>query len=416
MNHIKLETVENQLPSSIKQILNLGLVAAQQEDWLLVNNYLKLLPQGETNNKTKLFILGQENWQVAFELALLMLTQADFQHQWEITKLFPRFGKDIIPPLTTMLKDEALEVDVRWFICQILGQFANETVVLTLVELLQQTTDSELIAIAGKTLSKIGNSAITALVNLLTQPEYRFLAVQSLCYIRTVETIDPLLQVVLDPDPKLRTIVIKALGSFHDRRIPPVLITALQDINYNVRKQAAIALGFRPDLCHEFNLVGHLQPLLYDLNLEVCRQGAVSLGRMKQDTATTALFEVLQADTTPVSLKVDLVKALGWSEIISATNYLQQAITNSDELVTQEIITVLGRINAPGLKHQATQVLVDFWHDEDEQPYSPQIRQALATALGELRCNCAQQTLEQLAQDEDRKVQLHALSALKKLL
>ena len=415
MTYIKPETVQNQSPSSIKEILDLGLAAAQQQDWVQVNNCLRLLPQTTTDSQTKLFLLGQEEWQIASELALEMLIKADFQHKWEITKLFPLFGENIIPTVTTLVKDETVEADVRWFICQILGQFGNETVVLTLVELLEQTTDSELIAIAGKTLSKIGNSAIDALVDLLAQPKYRFLAVQSLSYIRTAATIDPLLKVVTDPETELRTTAIRALGSFHDRRVPPVLITALQDVASNVRKEAAIALGFRPDLCHEFNLVTHLQPLLYDLNLEVCRQAAVSLGRMKQEAATTALFTVLQADTTPINLKLDLVKALGWSEIGSAINYLQQALTNSSELVTQEIITVLGRITPPELKLQATQVLVDFWQDTNHQLYSSQIKQALATSLGELRCNCAQQTLEQLATDEDRKVKLHALAALKKI-
>ncbi len=420
MTYIKPETTSNQIPSnqsafSIKEVLNLGLVAAQRQDWLVVNNYLKLLPQNKNRRETKLFLLGEEDWQIAFNLAVEMLIRADFQHKWEISKLFPLFGENIIPPLTTLVKDETVEADVRWFICQILGQFENETVVLTLVELLQQTTDSELITIAGKTLSKIGNTAIDALVKLLDQPEYRFLAVRSLFYIRTTQTIEPLLKIALDPQPELRALAIKALGSFHAPRVIPVLITALQDIASNVRKEAAIALGFRPDLCHELNLVTHLQPLLYDLNLEVCRQAAVSLGRMKQEAATTALFTVLQAETTPISLKVDLVKALGWSEISSAINYLRQALASSSELVTQEIITALGRITVVELKPQAAQALVDFWHDKNYQSYSPTIKQALATSLGELRCNCAQQTLEQLAIDEERKVKLHALAALKKL-
>ena len=415
MTYIKPETVPNQLPSSIKEILNLGLKAAKQKDWLEVVNYLRLLPQSKINDQVKLFVLEQKNWHIAFDLAVTMLIQADFQHKWEITKFFPLFGENIISPLTTLVKDETVEVEVRWFICQILGQFKSEAVVLTLVELLQQTTDAELTAMAGKTLTKIGNGAIDALVKLLAQPKYRFLAVQSLSYIRTAETIEPLLQVAVAPEPELRAIAIRALGSFHDRRVPPILVAALQDKASKVRKEAAIALGFRPDLCHELDLISHLQPLLYDLNLEVCRQAAVSLGRMKQEDATTVLFTALQAELTPVSLKLDLVQALGWSEIGLAINYLEQTLVNSSELVTQEIITVLGRINSQKLKHQAAQVLVNFWQAKNHQVYLPQIRQALATSLGELGYQCAQQTLAQLARDEDRKVQLHALSALKKL-
>jgi HEAT repeat protein len=415
VSQIKSETAPNQSPINVPAILNFALAAALQQNWLEVYHCLQLLPQTKTEGSKAELLLLEADWQLAFDLALAMLVKGDFQHKWEITKLLPLFGQKIIPTLTTLLKDETVEVDIRWFICQVLGQFKTQTVVLTLVELLQQTTDQELIAIAGKTLTQIGNSAINALVELLAQSEYRLLAVQSLSYIRTTETIEPLLSIIKDNQPELRVIAIKALGSFHDPRIPPVLIQVLQDTASNVRKEAAIALGFRSDLCDELNLVTHLQPLLYDLNLEVCRQAAISLGRMQHQEAASALFKVLQAATTPTVLKLDLVKALGWSELSSAIDYLQQALINSEDLVTQEIITVLGRINSPKLKPQAAQVLINFWQQPKHQSNSPQIMQALATSLGELRCNCVQTTLESLTTVEDRKVQLHALAALKKL-
>nr|WP_263858160.1 HEAT repeat domain-containing protein [Waterburya agarophytonicola] len=345
-----------------------------------------------------------------------MLRGADFQHKWEISKLLPLFGENSLGTLITLVKDETIPGDVRWFICQILGNFHREQVVLTLVELLHSTTDRELMAIAGKTLTKIGNYAIDALKDLLTQPEYRYLAVQSLSYIRTVETIEPLMEVTVDNEPKLRAIAIKALGSFHDLRIPPLLITALQDKASAVRQEAAIALGFRPDLCLELDLVGHLCPLLYDLNLEVCRQTAISLGRMKCDRATQALFTVLQLDTTPDSLKLDLVKALGWSELSSAINYLELALANSTVAVTQEIVIVLGRTNKSHLKFQAAKVLIGFWQSQNRLLESPQLRQSLATSLGELGGEWGKTTLEQLTRDSDRKVQLHAFFALKKVI
>ena len=413
MTYLKSEAADKSKSQSVwavKKILDLAKDAAQRQDWLEVSNYLKELPQSQA----KLLLLESAQWQTAFDLALEMLLKADFQHKWEITKLLPSFGEDLIPPLASLVQDETTEAEVRWFICQILGNFPNQKVVLTLVELLQQTTDEELIAIAGKTLTKIGNNAIDALVELYAQPQYRRLAVQSLYYIRTAETIEPLLKIIQDTQPELRTIAIKALSSFHDPRIPAVLITALEDSASSVRKEAAIALGFRSDLCQELSLINHLQPLLFDLNLEVCRQAAVSLGRMKTQEANAALFQVLQTETTPVSLKLDLIKALGWSKISSAIDYLDKALTNKSELVQQEIIITLGRITAQQLQQQSAQVLVNFWQ-QNQAACDPQIKQALATSLGELRCSCAQITLEQLATDSDRKVKLHALSALKKL-
>ena len=393
----------------VRQILNLGSTAAQQQNWLEVSNQLKLLPQ----SKTKLFLLKSEDWHTAFNLALRMLIEADFQHKWEIIKLLPLFGDEVIEPLCTLALDETIEVEVRWFICKVLGKFPHQGVILTLVKLLQQTTGSELITIAEKTLVEIGDRAVDALIDLLSQPKHRVLAVRALSYIRTSQTIAPLLEVSTAEEPELRTIAIAALSSFHDARIPPVLIAALQDRASSVRKEAAIALGFRSDLCQELDLITQLQPLLYDLDLEVCRQTAISLGRMKQTEATTALFDVLQADTTPVSLKSDLIKALAWSENALAISYLEQGLNNASELVVREIIVVLGRITTPELKPLATKVLTNFW--QSNRQCSSAIKQTLATSLGQLRCNYARQVLEEIVEDSDRKVRLHALSALRKL-
>ena len=406
MTYIKPEATNRFL---VGQILDLGSRAAQQQNWLEVSSQLKLLPQ----SRTKLFLLEPEDWHTAFHLALKMLIEADFQHRWEIIKLLPLFGDEIIEPLCNLALDEIIEVEVRWFICKVLGKFSHQRVVLTLVKLLQQTTSSELITIAEKTLIEIGDRAVDALIDLLSQPQHRTLAVRALSYIRTSQTIAPLLEVSTADDPELRTIAIAALSSFHDARIPFVLIAALQDRASSVRREAAIALGFRADLCHQLDLITQLQPLLYDLDLEVCRQTAISLGRMKQIEATTALFDVLQANTTPDGLKLDLIKALAWSENALAIGYLQQGLNNASELIVREIIMVLGRITTPELKPPATKVLTDFW--QNNRQCSSAIKQTLATSLGQLRCNCARQVLEEITQDSDRKVKLHALSALRKL-
>jgi HEAT repeat protein len=417
VTYIKPETTSNQ-SSAVKGILLQGLKASQNQNWSEVSNQLKQLPQKKSDHQSDIiqeqFWLDPEDWQTVFNIALEMLIEGDFQHKWEITKTFPLLGSQIINPLNALVIDEKVESEVRWFICQILGNFAEQSVVFSLVQLLKQSTDSELIIIAGKTLSKIGDRAIDALVELLSKPEYCLLAANALSYIRSSATITPLLGITTAEDSELRAIAINALGSFHDHRVPSVLIAALQDKASTVRKEAAIALGFRPDLCQAMNLVEHLKPLLYDVNLEVCSQVAISLGRMQQPTATNALSEVLAANTTPVRLKSDLVKALGWSQLSSGISYLEQALTNASELIIQEIIIVLGRISTPELKHQSVQVLINFWQQRSSLP-AP-IRQDLATALGELRDRSAQPVLEQLATDSDRKVQLHAISALKKLV
>jgi HEAT repeat protein len=430
VTYIKPETTSNQsslikVVKVVKVILQKGQKAAEKQDWLEVSNQLMQLPQKKSQGKSQdksednqeEFLLAPEDWQFAFNIALKMLMEGDFPHKWEIAKIFPLLGQEIITPLGALVLDEIIEVEVRWFICQILGNCAQQSVVFTLVQLLQQSQESELIIIAAKTLSKIGDRAIDALADLLSQPEYCLLAANSLSYIHSAATIPPLLAITTNEDAELRAIAIKTLGSFHDPRVSPVLIAALKDQASTVRKESAIALGFRPDLCQEVNLVKHLQPLLYDLNLEVCSQAAISLGRMQQLTATKALFKVLQADTTPLRLKSDLVKALAWSNLSSGITYLEQALINASELIIQEIIVVLGRTTTPKLKEESAQVLINFWQQQPSPPQllSPAIRQALANSLGALGDRSAQPILEQLATDSDRKVQIHALAALKKI-
>ncbi|MEM8830176.1 MAG: HEAT repeat domain-containing protein [Cyanobacteria bacterium P01_G01_bin.19] len=415
MTYIKPEAASNQYLDPVEAILHLGANAAKEENWLSVYNYLQQLPQTKSRKKQKRFVINKEQWQMTFDIALKMLIEADFQHKWSIVKLFPLLGEDIIPNLSSLVKDDKTEADVRWFICQILGNFNCVAVIITLVELIDSADDRELVAIAGKTLTKIGDGAVDALENLLAKPQHRVLAVQSLYYIRTAKTIEPLLKVAIAPEPELRAIAIQALGSFHDSRIPPVLIKALEDQASNVRKEAATALGFRPDLREELGLIDCLRPLLHDFNLEVCCQSAIALCRMKHETAAIAMFEVLQAETTPISLKLDLIKALSWSEISPAIEYLGKALVESTGVVTQEIITVLGRTAIDELKLLAAEVLVDFWQSQNQRLELAQHRQALASSLGELRCGCGRETLEQLALDSDSKVKLYAASALRKI-
>ena len=413
VTYIKPEVKPNLSLSSVQSILHLGTKAAQQKDWVSLGDYLKQLPQRKNTQKAPKFELNKENWDIALNLAISTLLEADFQHKWSIIKLLPWFGSNIIPTLINLVKDTTVEVDTRGLICQTLGNFSQSEVVLTLVELLDSATDRELKAIAGKTLTAIGDDAVDALQELLAKPQHRILAVRSLYYIRTVKTIEPLLDITQDSDPNLRAIALKALGSFHDARIAPVLIRALQDKASDVRKEAATALGFRPELNEALNLVEHLCPLLYDYNLEVCSQAAISLSRIKNKAATTALFKVLRADTTPIELKVDVVKALGWSETSSSIDYLAKTLSVSPPRITSEIIVVLGRISKAELKTQAAEKLVEFWDSRSSQLELLQVKQALTASLGELRCG--KRVLEQLAKDSDRKVKLYATSALKKI-
>jgi HEAT repeat protein len=398
-------------PIAIENIIAQAIVAAGQQDWSLVTRHLQQLPQ----DKQKELLLNQHQKQQVEQLALAVLYGGDFQQRWEIAKIFPLLDKQVIAFLITIVEDEDIEIELRWFVCRILGQFPEQTVIFALVDLIEQTEEEELAVAAAQSLAQLGTIAIEALSGLLKKPESRLLAVRSLAHIRRQETINVLLQVVGDHQPEIRATAIEALGSFHDERIPPILIEALTDTASMVRKQAVIALGMRGDLCEELNLVNYLQPLLYDLDLEICRQSAIALGRMGSDSAAKVLFEVLCSSATPDPLKLDLVRVLGWLDTEQALDYLEQALYTEKETICQEIITLLGRVVEPNLKIKATQILIDFFNTDSNKQNQLQLKQMLALSLGELGKPEASFTLNVLAEDREKKVRLHAIAALKKL-
>ncbi|BAU66955.1 PBS lyase HEAT domain protein repeat-containing protein [Stanieria sp. NIES-3757] len=397
---------------SIERLLDHAYLATEAKNWLEVNYCLQQLLLRQ--NQALCFEKQFEN--EIIQLALAVLFYGDFQLRWEVTKIFVGIGTSVIEPLIKVLEDESNDIEIRWFVCRILAEFNHPKIIFALIKLLQHS-EEELALIATEALAQIGVAAIESLTNLLNHPEYRLLVVTALAQIRHPDTIPALLQVVKDSQPSLRAIAIEALSSFHDRRIPPVLIEALQDTNATVRKEAVIGLGFRSDLCQELNLVEIVTPLLYDFNLEVCRYAALTLAKMtsESDRAVEALNQVLISKVTPTNLKLDLVKALSWSETELALIYLEQSLLRENQLIQSEIINLLGRITKPSLKPQAVQILLNFWQATSKQKISNQLKQNLATSLGELRNDQAFIMLNELAADPEQIVKLHAIAALKKI-
>ena len=251
------------------------------------------------------------------------------------------------------------------------------------------------------------------MIELLKDEKTRLLAVKSLAQIRRSEVIEPLLSVIDDSVAEVRVTAIEALGSFHQKRLIPVFITALKDVSAKVRKEAIIALKMRAYLKEEFDLINHLQPLLYDMNSEVCQQAILAMGCMKDKEAIKALFDILNFKNTPLSLKQEAVRALNWSSSFLGLDYLKDCLYSNDITLSPEIITVLGRQESAELKSYATKILIEYLNSEPEITYQSQIKQAIATSLGELGDISGLTHLEKLALDENSKVKLYAKAAIK---
>ena len=389
--------------------------AAQEGNWSLLNQCLLSLPL-ETNSTDVIAgsaPLNDTDLEQVLNLALDVLNAGDFQERWEVAKVLPKLGEIAIAPLIEILQDEDADLEMRWFTGRILGEFNHPTVITTLVELLKTSEDEDLVAMAATALSSVGESAVDALASLLSDPESRLLATKSLSQIRRPETIAPLLGVVNDSQVAVRATAIEALSNFHDPRIPPILLDALDDRAAVVRKQAVIGLGLRWELQEELNLFNRLKPLLYDFNIEVCQQVAIALGRLKTDEAALALFDVLKSPATPPPLTYDLIRALGWMETAKSLDYLQQALARVSVECVIEIIRVLGRSEEPVLKTKAAQILIDFLNSEYSAATAIPVKQALAEAWGQLGEDDATDALIRLLADSEDSVRLHAIAALK---
>lgn len=395
-------------------LLEQSQAAAQQRNWPLLNQCLRQLVSSEDTAVMHCEAEGQVGItsEQILDLALDILEAGDFPDRWGVVKVFPKLGTVAIAPLIAILQDEAEDLERRWFAARILGEFDCPEVVTALVDLLQTCDDEDLNQMAASALANLGPSAVTALSGLLAEERSRLLAVRSLSQIRRSETIDPLLRVVHDPQISIRTAAIEALSSFHYPQILPVLIDALDDSAAQVRQVAVVGLGLRSDLLGEVDLVHLIQPLLWDLDLEVCSSAAIALGRLGTEAAVTTLFQVLMLPTTPIPLQVRIIRALGWTETLTALEYLQQALSLGFE-ACQEIITALGQVKQPDLKSKAARILIDLLHSEHPAIQAP-LKQAIALSLGELGETSAVESLIELLAS-DAGVRLHAIAALKKL-
>ncbi len=351
---------------------------------------------------------------VLIRLAIAVLRSGDFQACWDIGKVFPGFGEAAILPLVALVNDEDEEPETRWFAVRILGEANHPAAIEALVELLN-AEDDDLREIASGALVNFGTRAIAPLTDRLRASETRLLAVQALTQIRHSATIAPLLTVVQDDDPTLRAMAIEALGSFHDPQVLPILVQALTDLAAPVRRAAIAGLAVRTELTEALGLVNLLIDRLWDLNIGVCQQAAIALGRIGTDAAVNALNRAGSSANTPASLQTEIVRSLARIGSPSAFNVLQNWLDDPSRQAAEvylEIAIALGRWTDPTLKNSAAQILAQSL---TKFAQDPPIQQAIVLALGQLQQPFTVEPVIQLLASQDAGVRLHAIAALRQI-
>ncbi|MBF2083769.1 HEAT repeat domain-containing protein [Thermoleptolyngbya sp. C42_A2020_037] len=363
--------------------------------------------------------------------AIAVLYEGDFQDRWDVAKLFPRLEalaaetsesvkQLLLDPLLALLQDEDEDPDTRWFVARILGEFRQPAVLSALVHLLQTAPTEDLQQIAVAALAGFGKAAIAPLVQLLQVPHTRLLAVKTLAQIQNPGVVQPLMQLLRDPDPQVRAAALSAVGNARDRHVPDLLITALGDSSAAVRQVAVTELGFRTDLLLDYDLVSLIHPLLLDASAGVAQQAAIALGRLGTNPAAAALYRVAHLPHTTHPQQMALVQALGWMGTPAALHYLHRlALQWSEEPASARLlhatIQAMGRVEAPELRWQAARHLVELLHGSLPAVQTAAVKQAIALQLGKLGDLDALDALVHLATDPDLGVKLHAIAALKQL-
>ena len=349
---------------------------------------------------------------------LQALEWGDFEVRWEVSKLLPKLGDSAIEPLMTRLNESLVnettdsEEELQWFIVRTLGTWQDDGVMLALLEVLR-VGNPEVQSMAATVLAQYGDRTLTLLKPLLKPTELgsasssiSLWAVRILANIRTVETVEMLLQLAGNPDAEVCCTAIAALGNFQDHRIAEVLIQSLKSPVASIRETAAEAIAFCQTLSCD-RRIELLTPLLWDLNGAVCIRSAMSLGRLG-DRATESLLRALKSQPIPDAFAIELVRSLLRIESVEALIGLFRA-SQTLPLVRTELLRALGRVVQ--LKDLAVAYLIELI----QQDLELNDRKLAVTALGNLAHPDAINSLINQLTTVDSALRFHILQALQQI-
>jgi len=344
---------------------------------------------------------------------LQALEWGDFQVRWDVSKLLPKLEKAAIVPLLNRLNDLLSETtdsdeELQWFIVRTLGAWEDDGVMALLLEVLR-SGNPDVQSMAATVLAQYGDRSLAVLKSMLQtglEAESSLWAVRILANIRTVETVEMLLQLAVNPDTEICCTAITALGNFQDSRIAIVLIQALKSPIARIRETAAEAIAF----CQTLSCgrrIEVLTPLLWDLNSLVCVRSATSLGRLG-DGATESLLRALKSEPLPDALAIELVRSLLRLETVEALIGLFKA-SQTMSLVRTELLRALGRVR--NLKELAVAYLTQLI----QQNLALTDGKLAVTALGNLAHPDAIDSLLDQFTMIDSSLRFHILQALQQI-
>lgn len=389
---------------------------AAQADWAQVVVALQQVCQGQARSATAALDQLPEPEQAAWlDLAMQVFEQGDFQLRWDVGKLLPHFDRAAMTALLELLRDPTIDPDVHWFAVRSLADFPDPAIMPILIETIQTTDSPELQQVAAQVLGQMGLPVLPLLKELLEQPSSRPIGVQILAQMRHPAAIGLLFDLAQDDAAATRATAIDALSGFHSPAIAQRLCEALQDKAQVVRLMAIRSVGFCLADLPDCDWLAAIQPLLHDLDPAVCRQAALTLGRLGTSGAIAALVAVLQAPLTPEPLAIDVIRSLCWMEQAAAVAALAPVWASTLSAPRRQAMCEhLGRIETPAPQAIAVDQLM-LWLADDRLAGAVNLRQAMITALGGLGDPRAIDLLIQQLPQAEPRLRLHLIAALKQI-
>ena len=301
-----------------------------------------------------------------------------------------------------------LDEELQWFVVRTLGAWEDDGVMLALLEVLR-SGNSDVQSMAATVLAQYGDRCLSVLKPMIQtglEAESSLWAVRILANIRSVETVEMLLQLAVNPATEVCCTAIAALGNFQDNRIAVVLIQSLKSPVARIREAAAESIAFCQTLSCD-RRIELLTPLLWDLNGSVCIRSATSLGRLG-DRATESLLRALKSEPLPDALAIELVRSLLRLESVEALIGLFRA-SQTLPLVRTELLRALGRVVQ--LKDLAVAYLIELI----QQDLGLNDRKLAVTALGNLAHPDAINSLINQLTTVDSALRFHILQALQQI-
>lgn len=397
--------------------LEAAIAAATQGHWLAVVEALTPLASEPASG---------EPWPaIAVDLAVAAATSGDGAARRTAAAWLPALGGAALERLGDIILDPLATFEQRWQAGRLLGQLPGAAAAAQLTALLTSGEDEELTGILAGAVASAGAGAIAGLAAALERPDTRSAATAALAKICHPAIVDPLLTVAIAAtDPQGRAIALEALANFvgdrdgdRSARIVAILETALTDPATVVRRAAVAGLATQGarNVFGAAALLRILQPRLDDLDFVTCERAAAAIARLKTPEAATAIAAVLHRATTPRPLQLALVPCLLWTETPEAIAAAAPLLADTGAARDLRLATVrhLGRLQNPALKGVAAIAIAH--HCDPLTTDDLDMKQAIATAAGQLGDPSLRPLLEHLGRDRDQRVSLQAIASLRAL-